>query len=359
MYTRRAKSCPSQAIGGTLPKLDRRSRPAVGLSVSSFQPPCLWVIRPSGSTKKRGGKGGEEGGGEGGGGGGEGGGEEGEGGGRRGGGRRGGRGGGERGGGRGRGGGGGRERGSLLIGPDGRRPPGVLSSAPRGLLHVWTHLSYPRRPGSVLGYPGLRRRPGQLHPRSGTVSWYRTRDWQSVRRCLSSEWSNTTSGQRARRSGSESAITDGRTGSSWVVSTKTHNSDVVIAHREGGRWVHDTFHEGEWHIAVSECRAGSPPRGVCLPVEAADRSAVARRLGAGGSDNRGSGRASQRMGRAGSRPAWAGGDPAGQRLNVVVVDLLLLAPDVGPVDDVSFTVGRSQGRRCGRCAGGCALGVPR
>ena len=64
----------------------------------------------------------------------------------------------------------------------------------------------------------------------------------------------------------ESRDHDGRTGSSWVVSTKTHNSDVVIAHREGGRWVHDTFHEGEWHIAVSNAGQALHPEVSAYPL---------------------------------------------------------------------------------------------
>ena len=57
---------------------------------------------------------------------------------------------------------------------------------------------------------------------------------------------------------------DGRSGSSWSVRTAAHSGDVYVSHREGGRWVHTSFHEsGQWHYTVtSEGQAldpGSPP----------------------------------------------------------------------------------------------------
>ena len=50
-------------------------------------------------------------------------------------------------------------------------------------------------------------------------------------------------------------VTDnqGRFGSSWTVRANPANGDVVVSHREAGRWVHATFHKatGEWHFAVT------------------------------------------------------------------------------------------------------------
>lgn len=42
-------------------------------------------------------------------------------------------------------------------------------------------------------------------------------------------------------------------GSSWTVRANPANGDVVVSHREAGRWVHATFHKasGEWHFAVT------------------------------------------------------------------------------------------------------------
>ncbi len=45
---------------------------------------------------------------------------------------------------------------------------------------------------------------------------------------------------------------DDRRGSSWKISTSASNSDVVLTHREGGRWVHATFHDSEYHFAISK-----------------------------------------------------------------------------------------------------------
>lgn len=46
---------------------------------------------------------------------------------------------------------------------------------------------------------------------------------------------------------------DGSTGSSWSVKTKRQSGDVYVAHREGGRWVKPSFHEGgQWHYQITE-----------------------------------------------------------------------------------------------------------
>jgi hypothetical protein len=147
-----------------------------------------------------------------------------------------------------------------------------------------------------------------------------------------------------RPAGSEIAFRvrdhDGRTGSSWVVSTKAHNSDVVIAHREGGRWVHDTFHEGEWHIAVSNAGQALHPEVPAYPLRLPSTQpppsgwVLAGRITVAVDELR-----SEWVEQVRDRPDLVEIPPA-KGFNVVVVDLLLLAPDVGPVHDASFTVGR-------------------
>jgi hypothetical protein len=56
---------------------------------------------------------------------------------------------------------------------------------------------------------------------------------------------------------------EGRSGSSWSITSAPHSGDVYLAHREGARWVKTSFHEpGQWHYAVTEAgqsvEAGAP-----------------------------------------------------------------------------------------------------
>jgi len=133
---------------------------------------------------------------------------------------------------------------------------------------------------------------------------------------------------------------DGRTGSSWKVTTSASNSDVVLAHREGARWVHSTFHDGEWHFAVTERGQALHPEVLAYPLRLPDRQpppggmVLAARITVALDELR-----SGWVERARNRPGLVEIPPT-EGYDVVVVDLLLLAPDVGPVNDVSFTVGR-------------------
>src|ERR1017187_9022327 len=64
---------------------------------------------------------------------------------------------------------------------------------------------------------------------------------------------------------------DGRTGSSWKVSTSASSSDVVLTHREGGRWVHATFHDSEWHFAISNAGQALHPEVPPYPLTVPSR----------------------------------------------------------------------------------------
>jgi hypothetical protein len=49
-------------------------------------------------------------------------------------------------------------------------------------------------------------------------------------------------------------------GSSWSVRTSANAADVYVTHRDGGRWVHHSFHEsGEWHHTVTEAGRAKQP----------------------------------------------------------------------------------------------------
>ncbi len=133
---------------------------------------------------------------------------------------------------------------------------------------------------------------------------------------------------------------DGRTGSSWSVKTSAKNSDVVLSHREGGRWVHATFHSGEWHYAISAqgqaLKPGVPPYPLRLPgreppaggfIRAARISVAVNELRQGWVEQAGNRRGVVEI-------------PPVQGYDAVAVELLLLAPDVADVLDSFFTVGR-------------------
>ena len=133
---------------------------------------------------------------------------------------------------------------------------------------------------------------------------------------------------------------DGRTGSSSKVITSASSPDVVLAHREGARWVHATFHDGEWHFALTAAGQALHPQVPAYPLKVPHRQpppggmARAARITVTVDELR-----SGSVERARGRPALVEIPPA-DGYDVVVVDLLLLAPGIGAVSDVPFTVGR-------------------
>ena len=132
----------------------------------------------------------------------------------------------------------------------------------------------------------------------------------------------------------------GRTGSSWKVSTSASSSDVVLTHREGGRWVHATFHDSEWHFAISRAGRALRPEVPPYPLAVPSREPVpggmvhaARIIVA--LDELRSEWVEQVRDRQGLIEI-----PPSKGCDAVVLDLLLIAPEVGSVSDVSLAVGR-------------------